>query len=186
MNRLIQGDVGSGKTVVAELASVCCGPKWLSKRHDGADRNLAKQHVQSLTADFEKIWNLCRPFVQQYESSREKRDAAAIGDRSNPNFVGTHAVIQPDVIFKNLGMVITDEQHRFGVNQRSLLSKKAKNPNILVMTATPIPRTLAVIIYGDLDIFRRLGPCQGADSPLKRCRRIWRTETGSMILLKNS
>ncbi len=66
--------------------------------------------------------------------------------------VGTHAVIQPDVIFKNLGMVITDEQHRFESTREAFLSKKGKNPNILVMTATPIPRTLAVIIYGDLDI----------------------------------
>ena len=152
MNRLIQGDVGSGKTVVAELAMYAAAQNGYQSVMMAPTEILAKQHVQSLTADFEKygisVGLLCSSM--KAAEKRETLQRLAIGQIQI--LVGTHAVIQPDVIFKNLGMVITDEQHRFGVNQRSLLSKKGKNPNILVMTATPIPRTLAVIIYGDLDI----------------------------------
>ena len=152
MNRLIQGDVGSGKTVVAELAMYAAAQNGYQSVMMAPTEILAKQHVQSLTADFEKYGISVGLLCSSMKAAEKKRTLQRLAIGQIQILVGTHAVIQPDVIFKNLGMVITDEQHRFGVNQRSLLSKKGKNPNILVMTATPIPRTLAVIIYGDLDI----------------------------------
>ena len=83
---------------------------------------------------------------------REKKVLSRLEEGKTDILIGTHAVIQPDVLFNNLGLVITDEQHRFGVNQRSLLTRKGEKPDRLVMTATPIPRTLAAVIYGDLDV----------------------------------
>lgn len=152
MNRLVQGDVGSGKTVVAEMAMFAAAKSGFQSVMMAPTELLAKQHYASLTKDFApynmKVGFLC--------SSMKEAEKRAVLEKLQSGqiqiLVGTHAVIQPDVKFQNLGMVITDEQHRFGVNQRSLLSKKGQNPNVLVMTATPIPRTLAVILYGDLDI----------------------------------
>lgn len=152
MNRLVQGDVGSGKTIVAEMAMYKAVKSGFQAVMMAPTELLAKQHLASLRRDFE-------PFglrVELLASSVKPKERAAIledlADGKIDMLVGTHAVIQPDVIFNNLGLVITDEQHRFGVNQRMLLSEKGTNPDILVMTATPIPRTLAVILYGDLDI----------------------------------
>lgn len=152
MNRLIQGDVGSGKTVIAELAMFVAARNGYQSVMMAPTEILAKQHFASLTADFSrydlKVGLLCSSM-----KVAEKREVLReLASGSLDILVGTHAVIQPDVRFARLGMVVTDEQHRFGVNQRSLLSKKGENPNVLVMTATPIPRTLAAILYGDLDI----------------------------------
>lgn len=152
MNRLIQGDVGSGKTVVAEMAMFAVAKCGFQSVMMAPTELLAKQHMQSLTADFAP-YGIETGLLCSSMKAAEKRLTLERLERGEIQvLVGTHAVIQPDVKFKNLGMVITDEQHRFGVNQRSLLSKKGQNPNVLVMTATPIPRTLAVILYGDLDI----------------------------------
>ena len=151
-NRLVQGDVGSGKTAVAELAMYKTVKAGFQAAMMAPTELLAKQHFASLSRDFEpfgvKVDLLCSSMKAKEKEQVLKRLEAGETDI----IVGTHAIIQPSVIFKSLGLVITDEQHRFGVNQRTLLAEKGNNPNILVMTATPIPRTLAVILYGDLDI----------------------------------
>ncbi len=152
MNRLVQGDVGSGKTAVAEIAlykAVKCG-------YQGAmmapTEILAKQHYKEMRRIFEPF-GIKVGFLGGNLTAKERKDSLTkLASGENDIVVGTHALVQPDVEFANLGLVITDEQHRFGVNQRKLLTEKGNSPNKLVMTATPIPRTLAVILYGDLDI----------------------------------
>lgn len=152
MNRLVQGDVGSGKTAIAEIAMYSCVRNGYQAVMMAPTELLAKQHFENLTNDFArydiKVGLLCSSM--KAAAKRETIEELAKGEIKI--LVGTHALIQPNVIFDNLGLVITDEQHRFGVNQRSLLTEKGQNVNSLVMTATPIPRTLAVILYGDLDI----------------------------------
>ncbi len=152
MNRLVQGDVGSGKTAVAEITlykAVKCG-------YQGAmmapTEILAKQHYKEMKRIFEPF-DINVGFLGGNLTTKERKEAlAGLASGEIDIIVGTHALVQPDVEFANLGLVITDEQHRFGVNQRKLLTEKGNSPNKLVMTATPIPRTLAVILYGDLDI----------------------------------
>jgi len=152
MNRLVQGDVGSGKTIIAVLAlfkAVKCG-------YQGAlmvpTEILAEQHYKSVITLFEKF----DISVEILSSSQPKKQKQAVFDGlrngSIDVVIGTHALIQDTVEFLKLGLVVTDEQHRFGVRQRSILAEKGQNPDVIVMTATPIPRTLALIIYGDLDI----------------------------------
>ena len=152
MNRLVQGDVGSGKTAVAELAMFKAVKSGFQAAMMAPTELLAKQHFAGLCRDFE-------PFGVKVEllsgslGAKERRGVLEkLQSGETDILVGTHALIQEDVRFANLGLVITDEQHRFGVNQRELLSAKGNNPDILVMTATPIPRTLAVVLYGDMDI----------------------------------
>ena len=152
MNRLVQGDVGSGKTAVAMITSyiaISCGYQATIM---APTEVLAKQHFEN----FKKLFNPLGVEVAFLSGSMKKSEknkaSEDIAEGTAKMVVGTHAVIQESVQFKNLGLVITDEQHRFGVNQRVLLSKKGSNPHILVMTATPIPRTLALILDGDLDI----------------------------------
>ena len=154
MNRLLQGDVGSGKTIIAFLALL----KAAANNRQGAlmapTEVLAEQHFRGLTELVEK-YNLCIRPVLLLGSMRvkERREALeGIADGTYNVIIGTHAVMQDSVIYHNLAMVITDEQHRFGVNQRDALRKKGNHPHILVMSATPIPRTLALILYGDLSI----------------------------------
>ena len=152
MNRLLQGDVGSGKTVVA------AGAVWLAAQSDwqsalmAPTEILAAQHYQTLSALFEGT-DIRVGLLTGSMKVREKRD---IRERLELGMldlvVGTHALLSVGVDFARLGLVITDEQHRFGVTQRSALSAKGGRPHVLVMSATPIPRTLALIIYGDLDI----------------------------------
>ena len=152
MNRLVQGDVGSGKTAVAELAMYKTVKSGFQAVIMAPTELLTKQHIATLKRHFEPLGIDVRLLSG---STRAKERSEILDDLKSGKIdilVGTHAVIQPDVEFANLGLVITDEQHRFGVNQRTLLAQKGENPNILVMTATPIPRTLAVILYGDLDI----------------------------------
>ena len=152
MNRLVQGDVGSGKTAVAEISMYQAVKSGYQAVMMAPTELLAKQHMNNLSGDFVKLGIR----VELLSSSTTKKEREKILSELKSGeidiLVGTHAIIQPDVQFKALGLVITDEQHRFGVNQRNILAEKGKNPNILVMTATPIPRTLAVILYGDLDI----------------------------------
>lgn len=152
MNRLVQGDVGSGKTAIAEIAmykAVKCGYQATLM---APTEILARQHYEGIKKSFE-LHGINVGFLSGNMKSVEKREVIeAIKLGKLDVVIGTHAIIQPEVSFNNLGLVITDEQHRFGVGQRIKLKEKGKNPNILVMTATPIPRTLAVILYGDLDV----------------------------------
>lgn len=152
MNRLVQGDVGSGKTVVAEMAMYVAAKSGYQSVMMAPTEILAKQHGASLKADFAPYGITVGLLYSSMKAAEKRTVLAQLAAGEIDILVGTHAVIQPDVIFQNLGLVITDEQHRFGVNQRRLLTQKGENPNVLVMTATPIPRTLAVILYGDLDI----------------------------------
>ena len=152
MNRLVQGDVGSGKTIVAELAMYKTVKNGFQAVMMAPTELLAKQHFASLKRDFEPL-GITVDLLCSSLKAKEKQEVLERLESGKTNIlVGTHAIIQPNVKFESLGLVITDEQHRFGVNQRSLLASKGQNPNVLVMTATPIPRTLAVILYGDLDI----------------------------------
>ncbi len=152
MNRLVQGDVGSGKTVVAEIALYKAVKSGFQGVLMAPTELLAKQHYESLKMEFRQH-EINVGFLAGNMSAKNKRETLELLENGEIDIlVGTHAIIQPNVKFKKLGIVITDEQHRFGVNQRNLLMEKGQNPDILVMTATPIPRTLAVIIYGDLDI----------------------------------
>lgn len=154
MSRLVQGDVGSGKTIVALLAMMYTGLNGYQAAMMAPTEVLARQH-------FENINHM----LQEYEISlkvglltgsmtaRQKRMVYEAVEADEIQLViGTHALIQEKVIYKNLALVVTDEQHRFGVKQRESLANKGVSPHILVMSATPIPRTLAIIVYGDLDI----------------------------------
>lgn len=152
MNRLVQGDVGSGKTVVAQLALANCVLNGYQGAYMAPTEILAKQHMESFKDFFEGTGIR----VEVLTGSSTKKEAREIlEDLASGQvdiLIGTHALIEDRVEFARLGLVITDEQHRFGVNQRGRLTSKSENPDVLVMTATPIPRTLALILYGDLDI----------------------------------
>ncbi|MCI9596317.1 MAG: ATP-dependent DNA helicase RecG [Firmicutes bacterium] len=152
MNRLVQGDVGSGKTVIAEIALYQAVKSGFQGVFMAPTELLAKQHFEGLRKSFQphevKVGLLTGSMTAK--EKRQVLERLAVGEIQI--LVGTHAIIQPDVTFENLGLVITDEQHRFGVKQRTALSEKGSDPHVLVMTATPIPRTLAVILYGDLDV----------------------------------
>lgn len=152
MNRLVQGDVGSGKTAVAEAAIYKAVKSGFQAVMMAPTEILAKQHYEGLKANFE-VHGIKVGFLSGSMKASEKRAVQQdLRDGKIDVITGTHAIIQPEVEFCRLGLVITDEQHRFGVNQRIRLKEKGTNPNILVMTATPIPRTLAVVLYGDLDV----------------------------------
>jgi ATP-dependent DNA helicase RecG len=154
MQRLIQGDVGSGKTIIAFLSMAWCSHNGLQSAIMAPTEVLARQH-------YESYQKLCRDFELDYPvvlltgsmTAREKRLAyEQLANQPDAMVIGTHALIQEKAVYSNLALVITDEQHRFGVKQREVFSGKGQNPHILVMSATPIPRTLAIIIYGDMDI----------------------------------
>lgn len=151
MNRLLQGDVGSGKTVVAAAALV----KTVENGYQGAlmapTEILAEQHYCSLTSLLEPLGIQVLLLTGGQPKGIKERGLAAIESGEAQVIVGTHALIQSQVSFAKLGLVVTDEQHRFGVRQRALLQEKGQRPDVLVMTATPIPRTLALTLYGDLD-----------------------------------
>ena len=154
MSRLVQGDVGSGKTIVAVLALLNTALKGYQAAMMAPTEVLARQHYESITSLFE-AYNIPIKVVLLTGSmtAKEKRRAY---DRIECGLakiiVGTHALIQDAVYYDNLALVVTDEQHRFGVKQRESFAKKGGVPHVLVMSATPIPRTLAIILYGDLDI----------------------------------
>jgi len=152
MNRLLQGDVGSGKTVVAMVSAYKCVKAGYQAVIMAPTAILAGQHMESFTQTLGKYGIRSELLV----SGLTKKNKTALLERLKKGeidvLIGTHAVFEDNVEFKNLGLVVTDEQHRFGVRQRSKLVEKGQNPDVLVMTATPIPRTLAIILYGDLDI----------------------------------
>ena len=154
MNRLIQGDVGSGKTIVAVLALLMAAENAFQGAMMAPTEVLARQHYESISRLFSEC-GIDRRLVLVTGSmtAKEKRAAyQAIASHEADIVIGTHALIQEKVVYDKLALVITDEQHRFGVGQRELLSEKGDSPHVLVMSATPIPRTLAIILYGDLDI----------------------------------
>ncbi len=152
MNRLVQGDVGSGKTVVALLALA----NTVLNGYQGAlmapTEILAEQHYISLNETLKDFGINIELLVGSLTKKQKELVLERVKNKEVDILIGTHALIEDNVEFNNLGIVITDEQHRFGVRQRGKLSDKGNNPDVLVMTATPIPRTLALILYGDLDI----------------------------------
>lgn len=152
MNRLIQGDVGSGKTVVAAMAMLLAVDNSYQSALMAPTEILAEQHYNTLTKLLDQA-NINIVLLASDMPKRDKEESLYQIKTGKANIVvGTHALIQTGVEFANLGLVITDEQHRFGVMQRAELKKKGINPDVLVMTATPIPRTLALTVYGDLDV----------------------------------
>ncbi|HBG0051633.1 TPA: ATP-dependent DNA helicase RecG [Clostridioides difficile] len=152
MNRLVQGDVGSGKTVVALLALANCVLNSYQGALMAPTEILAGQHYISLTESLKDFGINVGLLIGSLTKKQKDTVLEQIKNNEIDILIGTHALIEDKVEFNNIGLVITDEQHRFGVMQRSKLSLKGANPDILVMTATPIPRTLALILYGDLDI----------------------------------
>ncbi|NIZ50923.1 ATP-dependent DNA helicase RecG [Clostridioides difficile] len=152
MNRLVQGDVGSGKTVVALLALANCVLNGYQGALMAPTEILAGQHYISLTESLKDFGINVGLLIGSLAKKQKDTVLEQIKNNEIDILIGTHALIEDKVEFNNIGLVITDEQHRFGVMQRSKLSLKGANPDILVMTATPIPRTLALILYGDLDI----------------------------------
>ena len=154
MNRLIQGDVGSGKTIIAVLALVSAAENGFQGALMAPTEVLAKQHYETVEAMFRKYdVPFCAVLVTGSMTAKEKRLAyEKIASHEADIIIGTHALIQEKVVYDRLALVITDEQHRFGVAQRELLGSKGSFPHMIVMSATPIPRTLAIILYGDLDI----------------------------------
>ena len=152
MNRLVQGDVGSGKTMVAAAAAYCAARNGKQTALMAPTEILAEQHYASLSKLFAPMGisvNLLTGSMTTKEKRTVREDIAA--GRAVIT-VGTHALISESTVFQDLGLVITDEQHRFGVGQRSRLSAKGEDPHLLVMSATPIPRTLALLMYGDLEV----------------------------------
>ncbi|MCQ2556460.1 MAG: ATP-dependent DNA helicase RecG [Ligilactobacillus sp.] len=154
MNRLLQGDVGSGKTVVAALALYAT----VTAGYQGAmmvpTEILAQQHAEKLQALFEKVGVNIALMTSSTLKTKKARQTSltALAQGDIDVVVGTQALIQDDINFHKLGLVVTDEQHRFGVRQRQILREKGENPDVLAMTATPIPRTLAITAYGEMDV----------------------------------
>ena len=152
MNRLLQGDVGSGKTVIAMCAAykaVKCGYQAAIMAPTAI---LATQHLENFKKIFDELDIKCELLISAMTKKKKTELLERLKNGEIDILIGTHALLQENVEFKNLGLVVTDEQHRFGVKQRTTIVEKGQNPDVLVMTATPIPRTLALILYGDLDI----------------------------------
>lgn len=154
MNRLIQGDVGSGKTIIAFFALITAALNNGQGAMMAPTEVLARQHYDNLIELIKEHNINVNPVVLVGSmTAKEKRDAYKVIESGDADIIiGTHALIQEKVNYNNLTMVVTDEQHRFGVRQREAISEKGEHPHIMVMSATPIPRTLAIIMYGDLDI----------------------------------
>lgn len=152
MNRLVQGDVGSGKTAVAAALCYVAAKNGMQSAMMAPTEILAAQHYHSLSELLAPDGINVALLTGSISAAEKRQTLAALSDGSIDLVVGTHALISEGVEFKRLALVITDEQHRFGVGQRSALAKKGSSPHLLVMSATPIPRTLALMIYGDLDI----------------------------------
>lgn len=152
MNRLVQGDVGSGKTMVAAAAAYCAARNSAQTALMAPTEILAEQHFASLSALFVPLGVSVALLTGSMTGKQKKDVRERIAAGEVQVVIGTHALLSESTRFEHLGLVITDEQHRFGVGQRSRLSAKGEDPHLLVMSATPIPRTLALILYGDLDV----------------------------------
>ena len=179
MNRLIQGDVGSGKTILAFLSMIMCYENGYQSALMVPTEVLAVQHYESLCRLLEDnhITDAQPVLLRGSCTQKEKKEIyEKIASGNSKMIIGTHALIQERVAYRNLALVITDEQHRFGVHQRTLLTEKGNPPNVLVMSATPIPRTLAIILYGDLNI-SVLNELPARRLPIKNCvvDTSWRT-----------
>ncbi|PIP19264.1 MAG: DNA helicase RecG [Candidatus Omnitrophica bacterium CG08_land_8_20_14_0_20_41_16] len=161
MQRLLQGDVGSGKTVVATVAGIMAIQGGYQVAFMAPTEILARQHYDKIKSQAKAIKiGLLTASIDKKDKGKILRE---IKEGKVDLVIGTHALLEAGVIFKNLGLVVIDEQHKFGVGQRALLPQKGINPDVLIMTATPIPRTLAITLYGDLDIsiIRELPPGRG-------------------------
>lgn len=152
MNRLCQGDVGSGKTVVAAACIWFAVESGWQTALMAPTEILARQHYQGLAPLLARFSIRCALLTGSTRAKERREILAGLADGSIDLCIGTHALLTEDVQYRKLGLVVTDEQHRFGVNQRAALSQKAEDPHMLVLSATPIPRTLALVIYGDLDV----------------------------------
>lgn len=152
MQRLLQGDVGSGKTIVAAIALYATITAGFQGALMVPTEILAQQHMESFVSLFAAMDVTVALLTGSTKTKERKHILAGIKDGSIDILIGTHALIQEDVDFAQLGLVITDEQHRFGVNQRKVLREKGWKPDVLFMTATPIPRTLAITVYGEMDV----------------------------------
>ncbi|HXT63073.1 MAG TPA: ATP-dependent DNA helicase RecG [Pyrinomonadaceae bacterium] len=152
MNRLLQGDVGSGKTIVALISMLAALENGYQTALMVPTEILAEQHARNIKRILAKSPYRVELLIGSLKSAEKRQLHAAIASAEVQACIGTHALIQEDVSFKNLGLAIIDEQHRFGVMQRSSLRDRGLNPDVLVMTATPIPRSLAMTVYGDLDV----------------------------------
>lgn len=152
MNRLLQGDVGSGKTIVSIIAAYKAAKSGYQSAIMAPTAILAEQHMQEFTNILNRFGVKCELLLGGMRAKKRNEVLEQLKNGEIDVLIGTHALIVEDVEFKNLGLVVTDEQHRFGVRQRANIVSKGANPDVLVMTATPIPRTLALILYGDLDI----------------------------------
>ena len=152
MNRLVQGDVGSGKTMIAAAAAFCAAKNGLQTAFLVPTEILARQHFASLRALMSCFSIETVLLTGSMPAAEKRRVKEAIASGEAKLILGTHALLSGDVAFQSLGLVIADEQHRFGVGQRAALAAKGRSPHLLVMSATPIPRTLALMIYGDLDV----------------------------------
>ena len=152
MNRLVQGDVGSGKTMVACALAYCMAKNGYQTAVMAPTEILAQQHYQTFSKILAPFGITCVLLTGSLTAKQKRECREGIASGQADVVIGTHAIIQEGVEMPKLGLVVTDEQHRFGVNQRAKLAEKGENPHKLVMSATPIPRTLALIIYGDLDV----------------------------------
>ena len=152
MYRLLQGDVGSGKTLVAAEAAIIAIENGYQVAVLAPTEILATQHYLYFKRLFQKLDYVTTPAHRFEHPARESAAQQMVAHGLAKVVVGTHALLEPDVEFRKLGLAIVDEQHRFGVEQRQKLMEKGDHPDVLVMTATPIPRTLALTVYGDLDV----------------------------------
>ena len=152
MNRLLQGDVGSGKTVVAMIAAYKAVKSGYQATIMAPTAILASQHLESFQGILEQFGIKTELLISSVTKKKKTEILEKLKNGEIDILIGTHAILEENVVFKNLGLVVTDEQHRFGVKQRGTIASKGKNPDVIAMSATPIPRTLALILYGDLDI----------------------------------
>ena len=152
MNRLLQGDVGSGKTVVAMISAYKAVKSGYQVAIMAPTAILASQHLESFQSILSQFGIRCELLISSITKKKKMEILERLQNGEIDILIGTHALLEENVLFKNLGLVVTDEQHRFGVKQRATIATKGKNPDTIAMSATPIPRTLALILYGDLDI----------------------------------
>ena len=149
---MLQGDVGSGKTIVAIIAAYKAVKSGYQMAIMAPTSILAVQHLESFTNVLEPFGIKCELLISNMTKKKKEEVIEKLANGEIDVLIGTHSILEENIVFKNLGLVVTDEQHRFGVNQRKCISNKGKNVDTIVMTATPIPRTLGLILYGDLDI----------------------------------
>ncbi len=152
MNRLLQGDVGSGKTAVSIVAAYKAVKSGYQVAVMAPTAILSKQHLKNFQNILSEFDIKCELLVSGISKKQKEAILERLQNGEIDILIGTHSLLEENVVFKNLGLAITDEQHRFGVRQRTTINSKGESPDVLVMTATPIPRTLALILYGDLDI----------------------------------